>query len=223
MTPSNSIRFVKLHLHNYGAFLGSHDFLFDQHRTFIVGPYGTGKTTLMSALVHLGPAPEATPSFGTDPSGMSVRVSTWGDRSLLKRYHGIVFLYEGPYTNEVLRNHEAMLADIRNKQHRKMIIDEAWDSFQALMPWKVEVNKYKDLDPVLLPASEKVCFAYAFAFAVRKVLDLDLPAVFDTPYDYLDPEKKSLVKAFLRKQPYQQILLVRENQFAEKDEKCIRI
>ena len=34
MTPSNSIRFVKLHLHNYGAFLGSHDFLFDQHRTF---------------------------------------------------------------------------------------------------------------------------------------------------------------------------------------------
>jgi|GEM_PF-3464920 len=52
---------------------------------------------------------------------------------------------------------------------------------------------------------------------------LSLTLLFDTPYDYLDPEKKSLVQAFLRQQPYQQILLVHENQFSEKDEKCIRI
>ena len=51
---SNSVRFLKLHLHNYGIFRGSHDFVFDPQRTIIIGEGGTGKTTIINALKYLG-------------------------------------------------------------------------------------------------------------------------------------------------------------------------
>jgi len=35
-----SVRFEKIHLHNYGIFLGSHDFVFERQRTIIRGAGG---------------------------------------------------------------------------------------------------------------------------------------------------------------------------------------
>lgn len=88
----SSVRFEKLHLHNYGVFLGSNDFVFDRKRTLIVGASGTGKTTIVNALANLGRAPGVKPHFHADPPEMSVNVSTSGDRELVKKYGSIIFL-----------------------------------------------------------------------------------------------------------------------------------
>jgi hypothetical protein len=80
-------------------------------------------------------------------------------------------------------------------------------------PWKAELRK--DLSPLTMAAGERVCLGYAYAFAVRKVLNLDLPVVLDSPYSRIDLEQRRAVRTFLKEQPYQQILLGNESEFSE--------
>lgn len=62
---------------------------------------------------------------------------------------------------------------------------------------------------------ERICLGYAFAFAARKALNLDLPAVFDSPCGRFDSSLRDGVHAFLRQQECQQILLLRESECEE--------
>jgi hypothetical protein len=64
---------------------------------------------------------------------------------------------------------------------------------------------------------ERVCLGYAYAFAIRKVLNLGLPIVFDSPYRVLDARLRKGVQTFLKKQACQQILLGIESEFLKED------
>ena len=66
-----------------------------------------------------------------------------------------------------------------------------------------------------MTAGERICLGYAYAFAVRKVLNIDLPVVFDAPYASLDSELRQRVSAFLKKQSCQQIILGCDYEFYE--------
>ena len=214
-TISNSVRFVKIHLEDYGIFRGANTIEFKQHQTLICGKNGTGRTTIANALAHLGPAPGVRPHILADSLKMSVKVETMGNRELIKQYADIIFL---GCNNELIDNQEAIFKSIENNQHREEIKDEARSIFHALLsekPWKIKIDD--DLNYNIMPGSEKICLGYAFAFAARKVLNLDIPFVFDSPYGILDTELRDGVCAFLKKQSCQQIMLGSENEFGKED------
>ena len=52
-TPHHSYRLQALHLYNWGAFAGRHQASIDGANTAIIGPTGSGKTTLIDALMTL--------------------------------------------------------------------------------------------------------------------------------------------------------------------------
>lgn len=214
-TTSNSVRFVKIHLVDYGIFRGSNTIEFKQHQTLICGENGTGKTTIANALAHLRPAPGVTTHILADSLKMSVDVETIGNRELIKRYADIIFLGRD---NELTDDQGTIFASIGGNQHREEIRDEARSIFHALFcekPWKIKIHD--DLNYNIMSAGEKICLGYAFAFAARKVLNLDIPFVFDSPYGMLDVELRNGVCAFLKKQSCQQIMLGSENEFGKED------
>ncbi len=212
-TISSSVRFVKIHLRNYGIFRGSSEIEFKQHQTLICGKGGTGKTTIANALAHLGPAPGVSPHILADSPKMSVEVETTGNRELVKKYADLIFL-----GSEVIDNQEAIFECTRTNQNRKDINDEAKSIFHALLPDKpCKIEMHDDLNYNIMAAGEKICLGYAFAFAARKVLNLDIPSVFDSPYGMLDIESRDGVCAFLKKQSCQQIMLCSEREFSKED------
>ena len=213
----NSVRFERMRLHNYGAFLGLKDFIFDKQRTLIMGRNGTGKTTIMKALANMGPAPGVKPHIGSDSPEMSVIVSTRGNRELVKKYGSVIFL-DGESLNEMIEStyQEAVLATVLSDQHRNAVKDEEQIIFQAITKNKpLMIGAHRDRATGAMPAGERVCLGYSFVFAARKVLNLNLPVVIDNPYGCLDSELRDGLRAFLRQQKCQQILLLNEFEYIE--------
>ena len=205
----NSVRFEKLHLQNYGCFHGVHDFVFDRERTLIVGNGGTGKTIIANALANLGPVPGVKPPVRARPPEMSAIVSTSGDRELVRKYKRIMFLgdaamYENP---DLVAAFAALVPD----QHQEMLLDAASIIFKTLVSRKLGMRDgRRDLNPAGLASGERVCLVYAYAFAARKILDLDLPLVFDRPYGMVNEKIRDSLRVFIQQQKCQQILLLSE-------------
>ena len=218
-TISNSVRFVKICLRDYGIFRDSNEIEFKHHQTLICGMNGTGLTTIVNALAHLGPAPGVKTHFLANSLKMSVEVETIGNRDLVKKFASIIFLGSDLGSdNELIDNQEAIFESIGGKQHREEIKDEARSIFQALLsekPGTIEI--YDDLNYNIMAGGEKICLGYAFAFAARKVLNLDIPAVFDCPYGMLDRKLRNGVCVFLKKQSWQQIIFCSEYEFSKED------
>jgi len=213
----NSVRFIKLYLRDYGVFLGSNEIDFDQKRTLIIGCGGTGKTTIFNALANLGPAIEVKPHFQAKSHEMSVEVVTEGNRNLIKEYSRLIFLDdESIYSN--MFNNEDPFIDILDHQQLKAVKDEAREIFQTILyrtPWEIEAHK--DLKFNAMAAGERICLGYAYTFAVRKVLNLDLPIVFDEPYARIDLLLKQKLNTFLQNQPCQQIILRHKDTHSKED------
>ncbi len=214
--PSNYVRFVKLHLRDYGIFSGSNELNFDRHRTLIIGMGGTGKTTIVNVLAALGPAKGVKANVDAENHEMSVGVVTKGNRKLVNEYGSLIFL---PKEIELsMLSQEVPLAGILNDKQRKTVRDESREILQTVLCRNTrKIELHKDLNPWTMTAGERVCFGYAYVFALRKVLNLDLPVVLDSPYGRLDSEKRHAVCSFLKEQSCQQILLGSELEFDEED------
>jgi len=216
-TKSIYVRFVKIHLNNYGIFSGSQELDFSRHRTLILGRNGTGKTTIVNALAQLGPVQGVKPNNRAMRPDMSVDVVTKGNRDLVKEHSSLIFL--SSESRELpMFNQEAPFTGMLSHQNGEAVRTEAWETLHAMLyrkPWKAESRK--DLSPLTMAAGEQVCFVFAYAFAVRKVLNLDLPVVLDSPYSRIDSQQRWAVRTFLKEQPYQQILLGNESEFSEED------
>ena len=203
---AKSVRFEKLHLHNYGVFFGSHDFVFERQQTIIVGGCGAGKTTIVNALANLGPARGIKPNSEANPQEMSAKVTTSGNPKLIEKYRILIFLGSEAVVH-IAKNQETILSEFPDAP-KNTVKDEIETIFRALLKEKPhKIKAHQDLEPHVMAGSETVCLGYAFAFAVRKVLNLDIPAVFDSPCGLLDPEGRNGFYSFLKQQPCQQILL----------------
>lgn len=216
-TVLNSVRFIKLYLRNYGVFLGSNEIDFDRYCTLIIGNSGTGKTTIVNALANLGPATGIKPHFQAKNPEMSVDIVTEGNRNLVKEYSRLIFLDEKSIYSPMFNNEDPLI-DILNYQQLKAVKDEGREIFQTMLSrktWKIEAHK--DLNPNTMTAGERICFGYAYSFAVRKILNLDLPAVLDTPFGRLDLQLKQAVCTFPKDQPCQQIMFLGGYEFDEHD------
>ncbi|MBI5741328.1 MAG: hypothetical protein HZA16_11505 [Nitrospirae bacterium] len=213
-TQTNSVRFEKILLRDYGIFSGPNELSLDRNRTLIVGAAATGKTTIVNALAGLGPARGIRAHVNSANPDISVEVVTRGNRDLIKKHGNLIFL-GCRSADAFMRDPEIIFADILDRQNREAVRAEARTIFQRMLiltPWK---NEHKDMNHSIMSAGERVCLFYAFAFAIRKVLDLDLPAVFDSPYGLLDSGLRQGVRAFLKEQSCQQILLGIESEFEE--------
>jgi|AP95_1055475.scaffolds.fasta_scaffold18981_5 ABC-type glutathione transport system ATPase component len=204
---TKSIRFEKLHLHNYGIFYGSHDFVFERQQTIIVGDPGSGKTTIVNALANLGPARGVKPNFEANPQEMSVKVSTSGNPKLVEKYISLIFLGTDAAVH-LAKNQETILSEFPDAPHKNTVKDEMGVIFRALLKEKPhKIKAHQDLEPHIMAMGETVCLGYAFEFTVRKVLNLDIPAVFDSPCELLDPQGRNGFYSFLKQQPFQQIMV----------------
>ena len=209
-----SLRFEKLHLHNYGIFKGSHDFIFDRQQTLIIGANGTGKTTIVDALVNLGPAAGIKPNFQTESADMSVHVSTSGYRELVNKYGDLIFLGCNAAERLINGNNASMLIKLLDDKYHDTIKDEVRRIFLALIEGKSwKLNAHRDPGTIDLAAGERVCLGYATVFAIRNALNIDLPVVLDSPYGVLDRELREGVSAFLKQQTCQLILLGTQGEF----------
>jgi energy-coupling factor transporter ATP-binding protein EcfA2 len=214
---SNSVRFVKLHLRDYGIFLGSNELNFDRHRTVIVGRGGTGKSTIVNALAKLGPVKGVKAHVHAENPEMSVEVMTEGNRNLVNEYSRLIFI-DCEYNGLPIFGQENPFAGILNHQQWEPVRDEAREIFQAMLFHKpLKMESRKDFNLQTMAAGERICLYYAYTFAFRRVMNLDLPIVLDSPYDRLNTEHRSAVRAFLKEQPCQQILLGSEYQFDKED------
>jgi len=214
----NFVRFMKLSLNNYGVFKGSNVFVFDEHRTIITGAHGTGKTTIVNALANLGPVTGVERNIYSEVPEMSVDVVTTGDRNLIKSYKKLIFL-DGHEPQMIMKNKEEVLSNILNNKDRVMIIDETKSIFRRLLVEKPhKIKLHSDLKPNLMAGGEHVCIGYAYIFAIRNVLGIDLPIVIDSPYGLLDPNLINGVREFLLEQSCQQILLSWDDEFTKEGE-----
>jgi len=214
---SNAVLFVRMQLFDYCAFKGSNTIEFNRHRTMIIGDGGTGKTTIAQALAHLGPTNEIKANSLPKHSEMVAKVELQGDPQLIRKYGSIIFLdYESIRT--LVNNQTFALAQIVERKKWNDVEDETRAIFAKLLfrkPLKIRV--YQDLNVGLMSAGEKTSLGYAFVFAVRNVLNIDLPVVFDSPYGILDIELRQVLSAFLNEQSCQQILLGHREEFREED------
>lgn len=161
--------------------LPSGDFVFHPKRTLLSGEDGA---SILNAL--------------SDPEAI---LSTVGNRTLLKEYR-----------NEILPKEECFFRFIYGTEARfcRSLVQfkaEVRDIFQALLvkkPWKIK--SHQDLKPNYMASGELSCLRYAYIFAIRRMLNLNLPIVIKSPDGYLDRELKQGFSSFLDKQTCQQIL-----------------
>ena len=189
-TGDNYLRILKLHVIRHEKLKWAREFVFDPQRTLIAGGNGTGKTTLVNVLTNL-----------------DSNVETQGNREIMQRYKEVIVI-DG--TNPAIDGKE-LYADIFNQTETNKETRINFESILERKLWKVEI--YKDLNPDIMAVGEKMCFKYARIFAIRKLLNLDLPVIIDSPYGLLDKALKEGFRDFLGKQNCQQILLATEAEF----------
>jgi hypothetical protein len=204
---NNYLRFVSLKIRDYKVFGGVNEFRFNKHRTVIIGNGGTGKTIIAETLKCLGHKEQAThqmPGHGRFPS--FIAIITEGNCDLINKYRNLIFI-SGEYADKM---------PLRSP--RKAIVAKARTIFENIVkykPWKIEMHR--DLGPGIMAGGERACLGYAFVFALRKTLGLDIPIVIDSPYGRLDAELRAGLRDFLKSQPCQQILLGHDCELSEED------
>ena len=213
-----SVRFEKIKLDNHVCFPGSQEIVFSQHLNVILGGGGSGKTTIFNALASIGPETGRVSDRELRTLETAVAVSTSGDRGLLSKYRDIIFLGDDGADRALSQElwklkTGANISSSPYARHREAIVDEAIkvlsNSLLAHKPWKYE--EHKDLNPRYMAVGEHSLFGYAYMFAVRTVLDLDLPLVLDVPYTVLDANLRAGLREFLREREWQhqQIIFLR--------------
>ena len=215
------VRFVSLHISDYGVFTGPHDWVFDHRRTLIYGRGGTGKTTIARILSHLG----ATTSIKRNHLARDmprVRVETSGERGLIKKYASLIFMGENRGGELIRSDGESWLSPIVADDKKLDVRDRAQEIFQTLLRHKPGKGKvHRNLEARFMAGGERVCLGYAFVFAIRQVLGLDIPAVFDSPYMFLDSELRRGLSSFMKGQTCQQILLDHPGPGKDKPHYCL--
>lgn len=222
MNKDNFFRYQKLRLHNYGIFRGDIEFVFDHQRTIIVGAGGTGKTTIVQALAKMGHVPSKRKNIHAIPGTMEVTFETLGNSRLAQEYSDIIFLNGEDYAS-VLNGRGIFLLN-SNAQVRQELKVLTRQYFLKMLRVKSSAAKaYEELQVTHMSAGERACLGLAHVFAIRKLFQVDLPLVLDSPYAPLDLRMTKGVIDFLKEQPCQQIILLSEHESVEEDAAAYRL
>jgi predicted ATPase len=212
----NTVRFERLKLCNYGIFQEMQEFSFKSQKTIILGPNGTGKSTIVGALSHLGPDPIIKPNIHSENKDMTVDVELSGKSELVKKYNKIIFINEHLLARrnkgfDYITN--LIDEEICDEHLMRQKIYSIFEKLLARKPWKIEAHK--DLSSSGMAQGELFCLSFAMIFAARSILKLDLPIVLDSPYSVLDNSTRTGVRDYLAKQDCQKIILLTEPQLED--------
>lgn len=201
------VRFMNLRINDYKIFEGSNEIYFNERETIIVGENGSGKTILVEALVSLAAIEEDEVLTVGDSQIVSGDIE--GNRVLLEKYKELIF-----FDDEKLEgvDQELQAAALVDDNTLNAVETKSKEIFQKIFGDK---TTHQDLHLETMAAGERLCYRYAFVFALREVLRLDIPIVLDSPYDRLDEEKRGLMNEFLKNQNCQQILLGTKQSFSQ--------
>ncbi|MEI8344919.1 MAG: AAA family ATPase [Candidatus Omnitrophota bacterium] len=195
------LRFVSLRFRNYRVFQGVNEFRFNRHQTIIVGGSATGKTTIVEALANLGPKIGITAHLGLIRRRARSVVKTEGDRQLLHQYKDLIVLKS-----------EDVMGVIEKYQRLSKVQDRARMNFQMILSRKpCKIKPHQDISPRFMAIGERQALYYAYIFAAREILELDVPVVIDDLYSCLDVELKQGLSDFLKNQSCQKILLANDH------------
>jgi ABC-type glutathione transport system ATPase component len=214
---SKTFRFVELSLNNYGVFADFNELIFNPQHTLIVGPCGSGKTTIADALGSLGPKAGVCPHSNSKGLAMPVVVKIDGDPDYVNKYRDVIFINEETVNH--FTNHEEVFATgIIEKKSLAAVKELACDIFRSFLSCRNDkADQYKEVSPSMMPCGERVCFVYAYVFAMRRFLELELPIVLDSPFGRLDEVLRASIRGFLEDQAFQQILLCNERELLKDD------
>jgi len=216
-TRNNYLRFVSLRLRDYKVFGGLNDFRFNRHRTLIVGKGGTGKTIIAQALESLGPSRRIRETFTSGDHAVSyLTIITQGNCDLISKYRSLIFLNPESVGYLVTHRQGPRLKAMVPSSTRRAVASKTRTFFQKILsckPWKID--SHRELNAQVMAGGERICLGYAFVFAVRAALKLDVPVVFDSPYAMVDEGLREGMRNFLKAQPCQQILLGHEREFSD--------
>ncbi len=201
----NFAGFERIQISNYGVFKGAGELVFETRQTLVVGGSGSGKSTLFNALANLGPETAVRPCCRSDGAAVSVSVHTTGNRESISKFRSLIFIDSEPTGT----GSKDWPAEGFSETQRAAIEQKIWDIFLRLTRHKQRnYEKNRSLCTDLMAAGERFCLKLATIFAARKALGVDVTAVFDCPYGYLDMELITGVREFLEQQECQQILIL---------------
>jgi len=213
----NFVCIEKINLCNYGIFEGKNEFEFDRQTTVIAGYSNSGKSTMFNALRSLGPVTGVQPHIAARLQSMSVTVTISGDRELVNKYRDLIFI-DGEAHEIAL---EGLLPGNLSKNQIIKIENEARNIFFTFTSTdKGSSASFMDLKYAQLNVRERVCLKYAFVFAARKILKLDVPAVFASPFGCIDYKLTASLNDFFDQQTCQQIYIIGTNQADRISPRC---
>ena len=203
LPPAGSfLRFDEIILYNHRNFRGFNSLRFEPARTEIIGPNGSGKTTIAKLLASDNPE-------GDEKSHVSVQVYPEGCEGVLRHYRELIHVGD----DRIFRT--KMLKRLTANPELSKLEERATGYFQRLIPNARTFLNDNGLFEVLredrTESDTQVAAAFSILLAERDTVNYRLPLVLNNPFSSVDSHLRRAFTALLAPLETQIILLCTEH------------
>lgn len=176
-------RFTRVVMNDYGCFRGLNVITFAPGQNYVIAPNGSGKTTIARTLAILGTSPDRLGHVGVPSPRPYVDVAVDGNPQLIEKFRNLIFITE---ENSRL----PFQSDFFTGLDRAKLEQEAQRIYLEFFPYRKHALVGRRLDELISARSfgtgEVMMARYAYVFAARYLLEVELPLVLDSPFSSLD-------------------------------------
>lgn len=200
MNKNKLFEFNSIKIKDHKIFCGENIINFNENITLIVGENGTGKTTIFNALKY---AIDANNNALYDNE---ITLEYSGNTSDIIQYIDIMFISDVEILS--LEQDDTAINRCLDKNDKDRFHEITKTYFKNICSYKTsEIKSYPDLDPSYMAMGTRICLAYSKLFAIRDVMQLNLPLILDSLMGPLDLLLRDGLIDFLSCNNYQKIIL----------------